>query len=206
MFAPKVILKMFTASCKKRTKSSVLLAIIAMGTLSTACRLSGENISYYFIQAANAEVQSNISVPGVKNFKEIKFEVIPKGKYIGYFDGINYSTNRIHTLPKNKTFRVNGWALTADSKQPANLVLITMGSSHNPIAVASVNKNRPDIIKLFKNPALAKSGWEADIVPSSFLLSSSPNEKVILKAWSYNPQTKVATLLANSNTHEIIFK
>jgi len=73
------------------------------------------------------------------------------------------------------------------------MVIITYGDNNSLVAVAP-NLDRPDIVKLLKNPAYNKSGW-------STTFNSLPTAgKVALKAWAYNSASKKLP----TETHEVV--
>jgi hypothetical protein len=67
------------------------------------------------------------------------------------------------------------------------------------VAVAPVNWERPDVVKLLNNPAYKNSGW--GVTFNSSTLSAG---KVVLKAWAYNCALKEAIQLNYTPTIEVL--
>jgi hypothetical protein len=143
------------------------------------------------------DLSANISIPGVDNVKEINFKAATKNSPNGYFDVVNGSTAPSQEVSSSKPVTVSGWALLPKEGRQADMVIITYGDNNSLVAVAPVNLDRPDIVKLLKNPAYNKSGWSTTFNPSTL-----PAGKVVLKAWAYNSASKEATQL--NPTHEVV--
>jgi hypothetical protein len=199
-------------SCKQMIRVSAFLVISTFIASLAACNSSPESTSVNPSPATSPDVSgspatqtnssdstSKVSIPSIQSFAKIVFKEPTKDSNSGYFEAINDSSKLSHEISKTASFKVSGWAVSPDYSKPADLVIITAGNDNTPIAVAPVTIDRQDIVKGFKKPALAKSGWSVQIDPASL-----PNDKVILKAWAYNPTTKEATPLVVE--HEIIWK
>lgn len=137
----------------------------------------------------------NVTIPGVSNVGEINFKPSSKNSS-GFFDGINGSTAPKLEVPKATTLTASGWAILTDSGKVADNVVITYGDSNSLLAVAPVNGERTDVVKVLKNPAYTKSGWSA-----AFNSSNLPAGSVVIKAWAYDSQRKQAIQL--EPTHEV---
>jgi hypothetical protein len=120
-------------------------------------------------------------------------------KNYGYIDTVNNSTDLNNNLVKGQDIQIGGWAIIPSKNKAADKVIITMGNNNSIIGISLVNIDRPDIAQGFKNPKLMKSGWNAVI--DSDKLSTQTN---IIKAWSYDSETKEAFPL--KNVHTMIFK
>jgi hypothetical protein len=144
-------------------------------------------------EPAEVIASKEITIPGIENYNEINFKQPRKGLQIGSFDFVNGSQEKDHIISKDKPFEVVGWSVYPDYSKPADLVIITEGNNI-PLAVVAVDVNREDIAKAYQNNRLVKSGWSAKI--NSNLLSS---DKVTLKAWAYNLNTKDAILFGQHN-------
>lgn len=193
-------------------RASALLVISTFIASLAACNSSPQNTSVNPSPTISPEVSgspasqtnspdstSKVSIPGIKSSAEIIFKEPTKNSNDGNFEAVNDSTKLSHDIPKTVPFNVAGWAAYSDHSRPADLVIITVGEDNTLIAVAPVTIDRPDVVKMFKKSALAKSGWSVPIDPASL-----PSDKVILKAWAYNPTTKEATPL--DPKHKILRK
>jgi len=130
---------------------------------------------------------------------QFKFINNKKEKNYGYIDTVNNSTDLNNNLVKGQDIQIGGWAIIPSKNKAADKVIITMGNNNSIIGISLVNIDRPDIAQGFKNPKLMKSGWNAVI--DSDKLSTQTN---IIKAWSYDSETKEAFPL--KNVHTMIFK
>jgi predicted SAM-dependent methyltransferase len=160
--------------------------------------LQKNRIEFMVILSKTAAVDSQASVviPGVKDIKEIKFRATSKNSP-GFFAAINGSSAPKLKVSKASSLTASGWAVLADEGRPADRVLITYGDNNLLVAVAPVNLERPDVVKVLKDPAYKNSGWSATFNPSTL-----PGDEVVLKAWAYNSARKEAIQL--NLTHEVV--
>lgn len=114
----------------------------------------------------------------------------------GVFDVVNNSSELKHEVSKGSVIKLGGWAVLADKRKPADMVVITFGNKNSLVATAPVDIMRPDVVKALNNPSYQYSGWE-----TGFNVSSLPEGKVVFKAWAYDSETKEAVQL--NHTHEI---
>lgn len=140
---------------------------------------------------------ASVAIPGVNNVGEINFKAAPKNLPNGRFDGINGSSAPKTEVPQANPVNVRGWAILADKGSLPDNVIITYGDNNSVVAVAPVNVERPDVVKVLKNPAYKNSGWSV-----TFPASTLPAGEVVLKAWAYNSASKEATQL--DSTHEVV--
>jgi len=138
-----------------------------------------------------------VAIPGVKDVGEINFKPASPNFTSGFFDGKNGTRETTFEVSKATIFNISGWAILANENRPADMVIITYGDTNSLLAMAPVNLERPDVVKVLKNPAYKNSGWSTTINPSTL-----PANQVVLKAWAYNSANKEATQL--SRTHEVI--
>jgi hypothetical protein len=129
--------------------------------------------------------------------KAINFTCEPN-TVTGYIDAVNGLNISTLQLDRKQNIEIVGWAANQDLSRPATQVIITLDNSPKVVAKAEVGIERPDVANSFNNPKLLESGWRA--VVSVDDLVSSP---VTLKAWSYEPKSKVATPL--NQTFQITF-
>lgn len=194
-------------------KISLILTISALVASLTACNSNSVPESTTSPQASinspspdvnsspplQAATQSNVAIPGVQSAAEISFKQPSKNSPVGFFDAVNGDVTLKNNISKSKPIQVAGWAVSPDYSKPADFVILTSGEENTPVKVVPVNVGRPDVAKGFKKPSIEKSGWLAAVEPS--LLSG---EKIILKAWAFNPTTKEAIQL--NKIHEITWK
>lgn len=140
---------------------------------------------------------ASVAIPGVNNVGEIKFKAASKNSPVGYFDVINGSSASKIEVSKATPLTAAGWAVLVDEARLPDSIIITHGDNNSLVAVAPVNVERPDVVKLLKNPAYKNSGWSA-----TFKSSTLPDDPVVLKAWAYNAARKEATPL--EHTHEVV--
>lgn len=184
--------------------SAIAVSLAACtGTESTNSPTSSANSTPTY-DASSSSPQTTVSpasvtLPGVNNVKEIKFKAGPKNYPTGYIDAINGSNKPKLELSKAAPVVVSGWAILADEGRLADSVIITSGNNNSLVAVAPVKLERPDVVKVLKNPAYRNSGWIATIKPSTL-----PVGPVVLKAWAYNSARKEATQL--NSTHEVVVR
>jgi len=152
--------------------------------------------------ASPATATSTVSVSdlGVQNISEVKFSPLAEGAESanGFFDGINNQFTPEHTLPKTETLVFTGWAIIPSTNKPANQVIVTQGDQNAVVAIAPVNAERADVAEANKNPSYRNSGWTVTVNPATL-----PADKVVLKAWAYNSDTKEASQL--NRVHTITF-
>ncbi len=148
--------------------------------------------------AETTNLPANVNIPGVTNIREINFKAPDKDTLTGCFDGINGSNTTTITLPESKPLSASGWAIITEEGRPADRVLITYGKHNSLVAIATVNLERPDVVKAFNNPTYKNCGWTV-----IFNASNLPAGKVVFKAWAYNATRKEAVLLnsVRSNLH-----
>ena len=216
MYQFRLSLQLIRSTYSQVTKTSKLLvvsaAVAAISAYSPATEATNNSVqasgnrkllpqASFFPknQETSQPVKLAVTIPGISNPKQISFKNPSKGVVVGVFEAVNNGAELSNTITKTKPFLVSGWAVSSDKKKPASSVIITSGEANTPVAVAVVNLNRPDVSKFLKNPSLTKSGWVTRIVPSSL-----SGQKVTLKAWSYDPQTKTAIMLGT--THQIILQ
>lgn len=134
----------------------------------------------------------SIAIPGVKDLREIKFEVTPNSTH-GFFDGVsNDNIGPKITVQKTATFKVSGWAVLSKKDKPADLVLITDGKTNAIVAVVPVSLPRPDVAKALKHPSYGNSGWSTELNASNLTTKSA-----LFNGWAYNSTTKEATRFNN---------
>ncbi len=147
-------------------------------------------------QTTASPTPANVTIPGVKNLKEITFKATTNSQS-GFFDAINGSSAAKVEVAKATPITASGWAVLVTTDKPANRVIVTYGDNNSIVAAAPVNLSRPDVAKSLQNPAYSKSGWSV-----TFNSSTLPPGPVVLKAWAYNSATKQATQLAS--TREVV--
>ncbi|MBW4491142.1 MAG: hypothetical protein KME12_25575 [Trichocoleus desertorum ATA4-8-CV12] len=137
---------------------------------------------------------------GVKDFSEIKFNLITEGveSANGFFDAVNNATTTEHTVAKSENLALNGWAVISSANEPADYVILTEGDDNTFVAIAPVNIERADIVEATKNSGYKNSGWTVALNPAAL-----PTDKAVLKAWAYNSDTKEAFQL--NRVHTITF-
>jgi len=140
---------------------------------------------------------ASVTIPGVKDVGEIDFKTPSKNSPNGFFDAINDSSAPKIEISKATPITVRGWAFIPDKGRPADRVIITSGNNNSVLAVAPVNMERPDVVKVLKNPAYRNSGWKITLNPNIL-----PADQVVLKAWAYNSTAKEAIQL--TPTHEVV--
>ncbi|WP_146136495.1 hypothetical protein [Aphanothece hegewaldii] len=180
--------------------------IPADATQITAWSFDSENGKAYKIGSTTLKGimrQKFISEKNLLSGVEPKFTIKNLGKIsfaqnVGVIDVINSSTNSEQTIVKNTPIKIAGWAMLPTQNKPADTVIITVGDDNIITAYASVNLERPDVAQAFNNPALLRSGWNAEIE-----LSALTGDKVILKAWIYEPTKKSVYKLYNTFTLNI---
>lgn len=181
-----------------REPATLILAIITFSL--AACSAGNESTSNSTDVASPSSSQvadsSAIAIPGVKNLEEITFKPAPKNSINGSFDGTTTSSETTIKVPKTTPVTLRGWAILADAGRPADFVIITRADNNSLVAVSPVNLEREDVVNNLKNPAYKNSGWNATFNPSTL-----GADKVVLKAWAYNSQTKEAIQL--NRTHEL---
>jgi len=144
----------------------------------------------------SANPSPNVNIPGVTHVGEINFITTSTGAQ-GFFDAVNGSNATRVEVSGTNPINVYGWAILANKGKPADNVIITYGDNDTVVAVAPVNVDRPDIVKILNNSAFANSGWNINIDAATL-----PEGSVVLKAWAYDSETKEATQL--TTTPEII--
>lgn len=157
---------------------------------------TGESFKLNGSHVIQTNSQDSILVPGIKSIKEIKFKSDPKNSF-GFLDQINSSVSPKIEVPKATKITTTGWAILPNEGKLPDSVIITYGDSNSLIAVAPVNLERLDVVKVLENQAYKNSGWSA-----SFNSSKLPAGQVTIKAWAYNSSIKEATQL--NNTYEIV--
>lgn len=145
----------------------------------------------------STDVPANVTIPGVSNVGEIKFKPTSPNAPNGFFDTVNNSTAPEIEVADGTPITIRGWAILANEGRPPDSVIITSGDNNSLVALAPVNLERPDVVKVLKNPAYKNSGWS-----TTFNSSTLPANQVVLKAWAYNSASKEATQL--SGTHEVV--
>jgi len=146
--------------------------------------------------ASTSASASGVTIPGVDNIGEVNFKTPASNSVSGFFDAVNGSTAQNHQVSRNAPVQVGGWAILADASRPPDAVLITYGDNNSLLTVAPITLQRPDVVKVLKNPAYSKSGWSASFNPATL-----PTGKTVLKAWAYNATSKEAIELGR--THEV---
>lgn len=139
----------------------------------------------------------DVIIPGVKDAAEINFKPASPNFSSGFFDAINNSSASKIEVAKGTPLVARGWAILADEGRPPDNVIITYGNNNALVAVAPVNSERPDVVKVLKNPAYRNSGWSVTFNPSTL-----PADQSVLKAWAYNSARKEATEL--KGTREVV--
>ncbi len=139
---------------------------------------------------------ANIALLGVNSVDEINFKPAPKAAP-GFFDGINGLSAPTIQVSKANPITATGWAIISDESRPADRVIITYGENNSIVAVAPVKLERPDVVKVLKNPEYKNSGWATTINASTL-----PADEVVLRAWAYNSKTKEATPF--TSTREVV--
>jgi hypothetical protein len=162
-------------------------------------KLFNQTWHYYYktthlISSLVVSKAGRITTPEFKNIREINFKATAFQK--GYFR-INGSSVLQQEVCKSDPLTVSGWAVIADEIRPADKVIITYGDNNSIAAMAPVNLERPDVVKVLKNPAYKNSGWSITLNLSTLSVS-----KLVLKAWAYNSVCKEATPL--KATYEVV--
>jgi hypothetical protein len=127
-----------------------------------------------------------------RNESSIDF-ACPPSQSVGYLDTVNGFYGQEVTVTKGQPLIITGWAIKPERSQPAAKVIITVGDENKVVATVRTGQERPDVAKSFKNQALSYSGWRATIS-----LGDIPHQTFTLKAWAYDPTTKIATPLNNT--------
>lgn len=179
---------------------AVSLAACSTGTESTNSPTSSASSPPTYDASSSSPQTANspasVAIPGVNNVGEIKFQAASKSP-AGFFDAVNNSSAPTIEVPKATPLNARGWAVYTDVGRIPDRVIITYGDNNSLVAVAPVNLDRPDVVKILKNPAYRKSGWSATFNPSTL-----PAGKVVLKAWAYNSARKEATQL--NSIHQVV--
>lgn len=189
---------------KKLLKNTRMLLVSAIAVSLAACSGADESSTSSTSLPSNSPVSSSspqttalpagVTIPGVSNLGEINFKTANRNLPSGFFNGGNNGSNGPKVEARKETpFSVSGWAVSPSEGKPADSIIITQGDANSFVAVAPVNVDRPDVVKVLKNPAYQKSGWTITINPSTL-----PNNQVTLKGWAYNSASKQATELSNS--------
>lgn len=146
-----------------------------------------------------AESPTEVAVTSVADLGEVKFQDTQETSTSGSFDAVNGSGQPNHSLSKAEPLILEGWAILPTQGKPADKVIITAGDDNSVVTVAPVEVERPDVAQAQNNSALAKSGWATTIDPNTL-----SGDRLMLKAWAYNADTKEATPLGN--VHEVMLK
>lgn len=196
------MLQLPKSSCLTKTSVIALIAAVLAacsgGTESTNSPTSSASSPSISSASSTSSPQAtaspaDVTIPGVKNVKEISFKAASASAN-GFFDGVTQpgASGPTIEVPKAEPFNVSGWAIAYKENKPADMVLITYGDTNSLIAVAPVNRERPDVAKSLNNDSYKNSGWSSTINPSSL-----PSNEVTLKAWAYNSASKEAIQLNN---------
>ncbi|ACK71302.1 hypothetical protein PCC7424_2897 [Gloeothece citriformis PCC 7424] len=132
------------------------------------------------------------SVEEVPKPQKVEFEKSYEAT-TGFVDVVNGTAKFKLNVAQTEPIVIQGWAVTPDYQQPADMVLITLKNDNTIISTAKVDAERKDVADELKQPATLNSGWDVQIDPATL-----PSDQVELQAWGYDSKTQKAYPLNNS--------